>query len=261
MRCVQPWAAKKVVDALSLKPTGTKFPYGWGIVLIVSPIVIALFDSLGYHLIIHFAARLRAALFGLVYEKLLQLNEGVDSTIDTEKFLNLVSADVRQVGERLASVVYLLCTPIYTFIAFFILICTFSWPIIFVMFASLGLCILQGVFLIQFIRNHTQYLLLNDTRTKLVNETLQGIRTVKYPSLEKIFVDKINVTRLQQNEYSASAQFWLQISVSFMRISIPTINCITFAFIYYRSKESTTYKIGRIIMYIPIKIKEFLRGR
>ncbi|KAA6361432.1 MAG: putative ABC transporter, partial [Streblomastix strix] len=69
-----------------------------------------------------------------------------------------------------------------------------------------------------------RYLGSNDIRNKITNETIQGMRVVKFSGLESVFIDRIQKTRLPQCWDSFWYTFFVQIVAVFTRFIEPALN-------------------------------------
>ncbi|KAA6383294.1 MAG: putative Multidrug resistance-associated protein [Streblomastix strix] len=145
------------------------------------------------------------------------------SNIDTGKLLTLISADIVNIGDQIWCYLFMLSLPI-----------SITVPLIF-MFIDLGLSTFVALIIVLLIISQVffsakmsqaikRYLGSNDIRNKITNETIQGIRIVKYSGLERVFIDRIEKIRYVQCWDSFWITFYSQIVAIITRSIEPVIN-------------------------------------
>ncbi|KAA6397284.1 MAG: putative ABC transporter C family member 5 [Streblomastix strix] len=215
---VQPLLMRELLKAVNNKQTNpyTSFPYA-------SAIFIALFQFLSQL----FLGWAQSAMCGMIYNKTLKLNITSQSNVDTGKLLSLISVDVQNIGTQVWVLLHCLHIPISILI-----------PLIFVFYdigattlIALAVILLVMIPIIYFsskmAKSIKKYLGSNDIRNKITNETIQGIRVVKYSGLENIFINRIKQTRLPQCWNSFHYTFHVQCVAAFTRCIDPLINAAT----------------------------------
>lgn len=189
---------QQTVNAICLKPFGGAFPYACAVILILSPIFIALFDAWGNRYFYNYGASLKCALSGLIYNKTMFLSITLQSNIDVGRLLSLIAAGTRNVSEIIWMSFMLALIPIEVFLPWGFVVADFGRN------AIMSLIVIGIVFPIQlwisFIISGTikNFLAHNDERNKVANQTLQGLRIVKFTGLEKVSMSKINIPREKQ---------------------------------------------------------------
>lgn len=98
---LQPIMMKETVNAIYNKSYGGDFPYSYAIILILSPMLVTIFDSWGNRYFYNYGASIKCALSGLIYYKTLLLNITSESNIDVGGLLSLIAADTRNVCEMI----------------------------------------------------------------------------------------------------------------------------------------------------------------
>ncbi|KAH7820854.1 putative Multidrug Resistance Associated Protein (MRP) [Monocercomonoides exilis] len=235
---VQPIMMKEVLKAVTSKGIydstngmagSNTFPYATGIILMLCPILNALLDGCGYRLLYHFAAQIRAAFTGAIYSKTLLLNITAQSNIDTGRLLTLISTDARNVAEMIPMFLMMLWIPIQILVPFGFLIADFGASTLVAVAVIVILLPVEIVCVTIMMARMKSYLNLNDARTKITNETLQGMRVVKYTGLEEAFVAKINEPRGKQIDSAKSMITIMQIMNAIMRVTPQLVNLATFS--------------------------------
>ncbi|KAA6386658.1 MAG: putative ABC transporter, partial [Streblomastix strix] len=118
---VQPVLMKEIMNQTIIKasiPELTKFPYASVIILILSPVLRAFFDSLACRFVVHFTSNIRSALAGLIYKKVLSLNITSQSNINAGRLISFISADLNQIGISLPYVFQIFLVPVQIFVPF-----------------------------------------------------------------------------------------------------------------------------------------------
>ncbi|KAA6378290.1 MAG: hypothetical protein EZS28_026183, partial [Streblomastix strix] len=140
-------------------------------------------------------SQLRSGLAGLIYKKTLLLNIAAQSDINAGRLFSLIAADTHQLSMMFPMFFQLILLPIQIFVPFGFIAYDWGWSSL----MSFVILIIASLFQILIIPMHInsskRYLYHNDTRNKLINETLQGMKVVKLSGLEHIFQSRIETTR------------------------------------------------------------------
>jgi hypothetical protein len=178
----------------------------------------------------HFVCQFRSTLCALIYNKTLRLNIAAQSNVNTGRILSLISSDCRYgfmlcvcvwecvcvnlinywnilffrtIGEMLPTVISVLFFPFQTIIPFIFVIRDYGLGVfiaISVVLVFLPIQCWKHYFIFNLClgfvssllsQKINSYLFYNDERNKTTNETLQGIRIVKYSGLETVFTEKV----------------------------------------------------------------------
>ncbi|KAK2941716.1 Multidrug resistance-associated protein [Blattamonas nauphoetae] len=186
-----------VVESRETDPSA-RFPFEFAIPLILAGFLTNFFDALGTRFIYHHTTSVRSMLSGLVYRKTLLLNITAQSNIDSGRLLSLVSTDCRMVSENMWMIYVFLLVPVQIMIPLVFVLIDFGWCGL----ISLGVIIVITPITMIFMFNVGIYarffMAHNDERNKIMNETLQGMRIVKFTGLEQVFMKKIDNPRQKQ---------------------------------------------------------------
>lgn len=109
---------KETVNAIYMKNFGGEFPYVYAIILIISPLLSSIFDSLGNRLFFNYSASIKCGLSGLLYNKTMLLNITSQSNIDVNRLLSLISTDARNVCELIWMPFIFAVIPLEIFVPF-----------------------------------------------------------------------------------------------------------------------------------------------
>ncbi|KAK2945606.1 Multidrug resistance-associated protein [Blattamonas nauphoetae] len=186
-----------VVESREVDPS-VRFPFEFAIPLILAGFLTNFFDALGTRFSYHHVMSVRSMLAGLVYRKTLLLNITAQSNIDSGRLLSLISTDCRNVAENMWMFYIMLMVPVQVLVPLIFVLVDFGWCGL----ISLGVIIVVTpitMFVMSFVGVHIQfYMAHNDDRNKIMNETLQGMRIVKFTGLEEVFMKKIEAPRQKQ---------------------------------------------------------------
>ncbi|KAJ4459390.1 Multidrug resistance-associated protein [Paratrimastix pyriformis] len=175
------------------------FPYHWAVLYILAPFLSALAQSQSERIMFHAANQMRTAMMTAVYEKVLHLNNASSSQTDSGQMITLISADARQATEWLHMLHMGWTTPLSLIASLVLVFNTIKWaggP-------PLGLMILvlplQAIVSAKMMSSMTEFMNTNDERIKVTNETIQGIKVVKFSGLEDKFSDRMRASQAKQS--------------------------------------------------------------
>ncbi|KAK2958121.1 Multidrug resistance-associated protein [Blattamonas nauphoetae] len=236
---VQPLMSKGVLSAIIEKEKfntskgldgSDKFPFFYVLWMIIAPLITSLFDANSGRLFFHFSARTRSAIVGAIYDKVFRIkNMASAGSADTGRILSLVAADARTVAEMLPMLIMLFGIPLYLIIPLIFLIFDFKWVAVIPLVVMILVVIPNSLLMQGMIKYVKSYMVFNDERNKITNETFQGIRVVKCSGLENVFKSTINVPREKQIHNLFLQSMLMQIMNAFMKISALAINIVTFS--------------------------------
>ncbi|KAA6397487.1 MAG: putative Multidrug resistance-associated protein [Streblomastix strix] len=172
-----------------------KFPYSYAVILMLCPFLQGLLDAFADRIFFHFSSHLRSGLAGLIFNKMLKLNITSQSNINTGSLLSLLSTDTNQIAQTFPELFHLIVLPIQIFVPFVFVVIDWGWSSFSMFGIFVGLIPFQAIVLPIMIHSIKGYLIHNDTRNKIINETLQGMRVVKLSGLENIFQKRIEAAR------------------------------------------------------------------
>ncbi|KAI9327008.1 hypothetical protein DFJ73DRAFT_632281 [Zopfochytrium polystomum] len=189
--------------------------YGSVCCLPLSVFAKALLDGQTWHQGRKIGIRLKAAVVNEVYVKSLRraAAEGgdkkeKDANSTVGKIVTLMSSDAEKIKESLPFVVELLSAPVQITVSIIALLQVIGWP------ALAGLAVMLTTFPATYYlskwanRVFERLMDATDRRTNVVNETLQGIRIIKYFAWERSFLKKIDEAR--DKEMRCLIDFYLQ---------------------------------------------------
>ncbi|KAK2960293.1 Multidrug resistance-associated protein [Blattamonas nauphoetae] len=217
---VMPIIMKFVLRAIANKDTNPTFPFAFGIVQIVIPFLQGLSDGVFYRIFYHRTLSVRGMLSAFVFNKTMKLNLNTQGEVDSGRLLSLITADTRYVGDLYWMIYFLLLLPIPILVPLVFVIIDFGAAALISIAVWIVLIPISMIATFMMGIGMQKYLAANDKRNKLINETLQGIRVVKYSGLEDVFIERIEDKRNMQIGGSVGMNTWLFISSAILR-SIP----------------------------------------
>ncbi|KAK2945436.1 Multidrug resistance-associated protein [Blattamonas nauphoetae] len=229
-----PFFSKMFLQRMALKedPTHTDpipFPWAYGVMFILCPAFIAFFDVGGNRIIYHHTAQMRAGIVGAVYDKLFKMkNMASLGSADTGRMISLISVDARMIAELTPQAAMLMVIPFLMLAALILVIADLGWIVV-LSLVTLVVILAIPLLLSKQIRKYSNaYLAFSDQRTRITNETLQGIRVVKYSGLEHVFRATILKPRTGQVNATKNFVFLIQINFSIMRALPIFVNFVCF---------------------------------
>ncbi|KAK2946055.1 Multidrug resistance-associated protein [Blattamonas nauphoetae] len=245
-----PFFSKMFLRVLANKddPTHTDpvtFPWTAGVMLVLCPALVAFFDVAGNRVIYHHSVRMRAGIVGAVYDKLFKMkNMASLGAADTGRMISLISVDARMIAELTPQAAMLIVTPFQMLAGLILIIVDLGWSVV-LSLVTLVVVLAIPLALSSLIRKYSNsYLAFSDTRTRVTNETLQGIRVVKYSGLEHVFRESILKPRNEQVNATKNFVFLIQISASIMRALPILVNFVCFiAFAGFSDASPLTFAV------------------
>ncbi|KAF8985597.1 hypothetical protein BGZ46_003292 [Entomortierella lignicola] len=151
-----------------------------------------------FHLCFRTGMHIRAGLVTAIYQKSLRLSNSARQTFTVGEIVNHMSIDAQRVQD-LVTYLHVIWSGLFQItIAMYLLYDTMSWAI----FAGVTIMILMiplNARLSVYMKNYQQQQMKNkDTRIKLMNELLNGIRVIKLYAWEGTFLQKVLTVR---NDY------------------------------------------------------------
>ncbi|KAK2954114.1 Multidrug resistance-associated protein [Blattamonas nauphoetae] len=216
----------KTIDARELNPS-TPFPYASGIILILCPFLANFFDALASRFSFHHVMSVRSMLAGLIYRKTLMLNITAQSNIDSGRLLSLISTDCRNVAENLWMFYLMSMFPLQVLVPLGFVLFDFGWCGL-ISLGVIAIVIPITVAIMLVVGQHIHFFLAhNDERNKIMNETLQGMRIVKFTGLEHIFLHKLGVPRKKQIREIGLFMWYEELSNAIVRNLPVAVNAST----------------------------------
>lgn len=148
-----------------------------------------------FHLCFRTGMHIRAGLVTAIYQKSLRLSNSARQEFTVGEIVNHMSIDAQRVQD-LVSYLHIVWSGLFQIVlALYLLFDTMSWAI----FAGVAIMILTiplNARLSVFMKNYQQQQMKNkDTRIKLMNEILNGIRVIKLYAWEGTFLQKVLTVR------------------------------------------------------------------
>ncbi|KAH7828103.1 putative Multidrug Resistance Associated Protein (MRP) [Monocercomonoides exilis] len=270
MCCLQPYLMKLILEVITRKMTNPneEFPYATAIILMVSNFF-AILDSWGNRILYHYSANVRTCLNGMIFNKTLLLNITSQNNVDAGRLLSLLASDCSNVGDMIWMPFMLLLIPLQIIMPFAFVCAEIGWVGIISVIVVLLFFPIQGL-ITMFIGKHlNKYLAHNDERNRVTNETLQGIRVVKFSGMEDVFMRKICSSRNLQLKDMFNYTFFQQFLEGVVRVLPPLVNLATFGTyigVYNLRQEEFTLKIMPTILFLTLLTRQanmiptFLQG-
>ncbi|KAK2941288.1 Multidrug resistance-associated protein [Blattamonas nauphoetae] len=217
---IMPLIMKLLLQDIANKETNGIFPFASGLVQIVIPYIQGLADGVCYRLFYHRTLSVRGMLCAFIFDKTLKLNLNTQGEVDSGRLLSLITADTRNVGDDYWQIYYLLLLPLHVVVPLVFVLIDFGATALISIAVWIVLIPISMISTVMMGVATQKYLESNDDRNTIINETLQGIRVVKYSGLEDVFIDRIENKRIMQVKASVEMVTWLYISNAIIR-SIP----------------------------------------
>ncbi|KAK2953702.1 putative Multidrug resistance-associated protein 1 [Blattamonas nauphoetae] len=244
---IMPLIMKLLLQDIANKDTNPTFPFASGIVQIVVPYIQGLADGVVYRLFFHRTLSVRGLLSSFIFNKTMKLNLNTQGEVDSGRLLSLITADTRNVGDLYWQIYFVLLLPIQIIVPLVFVLIDFGatalisiavWLVL--MPVSMVATMMMGVAM-------QKYLGSNDERNKMINETLQGMRVVKYSGLEDVFIRRIEDKRKMQVRGSVGMATWLFMSSAIIR-SIPASVNISVMFLLVATRGLAESEFAVFVM-------------
>ncbi|XP_055982515.1 ATP-binding cassette sub-family C member 3 [Sorex fumeus] len=173
-----------------------------------------------FHLVFTIGLRLRTGLRGIIYRKTLLISNSARREFTVGEMVNLMSVDAQRLMDIVSSLNLLWSAPLQIFLAIY-----FLWqnlgPSVLAGFALMVLLIpLNGAFTIKMRALQVEQMKFRDSRVKLMNEILAGIKVLKFYAWESSF--SAQVEQIRKEELRLLRRFNnLQVMVTFLWICAP----------------------------------------
>ncbi|KAK2963551.1 Multidrug resistance-associated protein [Blattamonas nauphoetae] len=244
---VMPLVMRFVMKDLERKQTNPTFPFASGIMMILLPYIQGLADGVSYRLFYHRSLSVRGMLSAFIFDKTMKLNLNTQGEVDSGRLLSLITADTRNVGDLYWQVYMIILLPIQIIIPLVFVLIDFGAAAL-ISLAVWIILIPISVFCTSMLgRSMQKYLGANDDRNKLINETLQGIRVVKYSGLEDVFIHRVEEKRKKQVRASVGMTTWLFLSSSITR-SVPAFVNISVMFLLVATRGIDEAEFATLVM-------------
>ncbi|RNA33218.1 multidrug resistance-associated 1 isoform X1 [Brachionus plicatilis] len=207
--------------------------------------------------------RTRSALMHLIYKKSLRLSTESRRKATTGEILNLMQVNT-QIFIELSQYGHQVLTAPIKIIASTILLWNYIGPAVFAGLAAMAILVpLNSLFTNQYFKAESEKLKFNDSKMKILNEVLNGIKVIKFYGWEISFQNMIN--KIRNNELKvlkkASLIFsFLNFTIGFTAFMITFVSLLTY--IYIDEKNLLTPNVAYVTLSLlnTIRIPIFLFG-
>eukprot|EP00752_Nemacystus_decipiens_P009274 g8285.t1 len=213
----------------------------------------------------------RTMLNGVTYAKSLRLSNKARQGTSTGELVTLMSNDAQRLPDMSLSVHALWSTPLFIVVAITLLVRLVGWS------AAAGLCFLvvmipiQGMLAAKQMGLQRAQMKQTESRVKVVNEVLQGIRIVKYYAWEAPFVERISALRDVEVDKIKGFAFVNAYSMSIM-LTTPFVMVMLTLVVYFNGEGDfspdvvfTAVSLLLIIrfplMMLPMAIASWVQGK
>eukprot|EP01104_Vermistella_antarctica_P005283 TRINITY_DN1574_c0_g1_i1.p1 TRINITY_DN1574_c0_g1~~TRINITY_DN1574_c0_g1_i1.p1 ORF type:complete len:1537 (+),score=433.37 TRINITY_DN1574_c0_g1_i1:133-4611(+) len=188
-----------VIAGLVSFMTDVKQPLWRGLLYIAAmflgPNIVLIAINLYFHRLYRCGMHVRAAIVTAVYRKSLRLSSAARQEHTTGEIVNLMSTDAKRLQSFLIYAHNIWSSPVQIIISVTLLFMLLGWTVVAgvaLMVLLVPINILNGRIQAGF---EERLLKKKDERIKLMNESLQGMRVIKFFAWETPFMERINVVR------------------------------------------------------------------
>eukprot|EP00184_Porphyridium_aerugineum_P008362 CAMPEP_0184691344 /NCGR_PEP_ID=MMETSP0313-20130426/235_1 /TAXON_ID=2792 /ORGANISM="Porphyridium aerugineum, Strain SAG 1380-2" /LENGTH=1513 /DNA_ID=CAMNT_0027149041 /DNA_START=177 /DNA_END=4718 /DNA_ORIENTATION=+ len=204
--------------------------YLWAVSLLLAPLLKAVFENHYFLATFRGGIRLRAGIQGMVYTKALRMSPAARSNISVGKIVNLMQLDAEKIATFVQLIHAIWGAPVQ-FVVSIGLLYNYIGPSSLIGLAFTIFTIPLQAKLIKTIttitRRNTN---ITDSRVKLTNEILQGIKAVKFYAWERPFSKEVDSVRAQELE-NLRKMIALKAGLILIMFAIPSmVAVITFTF-------------------------------
>nr|APD26507.1 ATP-binding cassette transporter subfamily C member 1 X3 protein [Brachionus koreanus] len=205
--------------------------------------------------------RTRSALMRLIYKKSLKLSPDSKKKATTGEILNLMQVNT-QIFIDLSQYGHQVWTAPVKIIVSSILLWNYIGPAVFAgLFLMIILVPLNTVFTSQYLKSEREKLKFKDSRMKILNEVLNGIRVIKFYGWEISFEKMINKIRNSELKILKKASLLfsaLNFTMGFTSFMITFISLLTFIYIDDKNLLTPNVAYVTLSLFNTIKIPLFL---
>nr|XP_020828093.1 multidrug resistance-associated protein 6 isoform X6 [Phascolarctos cinereus] len=203
--------------------------YFYAVLLFLSACLQTLFEQRHMYVVMVLELRLRTAVMGLVYRKVLALSSAMRKTAAVGEIINLVSVDVQRLMD---AVLYL--NGLWLPVVWMTLCFTFLWQLVGPS-ALTAIAVFVILLLLNFIitkkRGHFQeeQMLHKDHRARLTDSILRNMKIIKLHGWEEIFMEKILSIRRGELQALKNSGFLFTVSLVSFHLSTFLVALVMFA--------------------------------
>ncbi|XP_074063556.1 ATP-binding cassette sub-family C member 6 isoform X2 [Macrotis lagotis] len=203
--------------------------YFYAVLLFLSACLQTLFEQRHMYVCMVLELRLRTALMGLVYRKVLVLSNAMRKTAAVGEIINLVSVDVQRLMDAILYLNGLWLPVIWMIICF-----TFLWQLLgpsALTAIAVFLILLPLNFIVTKKRSHFQeeQMLHKDHRARLTDSILRNMKIIKLHGWEEAFTEKILSIRKGELQALKSSGFLFSVSLVSFHLSTFLVALVMFA--------------------------------
>ncbi|KAJ6216249.1 hypothetical protein RDWZM_007406 [Blomia tropicalis] len=201
------------------------------------------------YLAVRVAIKARVSWCTLMYRKALRLNHSAFGHTTIGQILNLMSNDVSRLDEFCIIGSYMIVAPIQTCIGMYICY-LYLGPVCFIGLGILFLFIPSNSFTGRiFLKLRTKVATLSDTRIRVINEIIKGMRVIKMYAWEKHFSALISEARRQEMAKIRNATFLRALNIS---ISVVSGRIILFAIFITYVVQGNTLNADKVFVVMSV---------
>jgi ATP-binding cassette, subfamily C (CFTR/MRP), member 1 len=227
---LQPVLINRLLRFLADKSQSKASGFIWAFLLLLTPVLRSFVEK--HYFLSNFRGgmRVRSSFQGLLYEKSLSMSPSARAAASLGEVVNLMQLDAQRAGDFFQFVHVLWGAPVQIIVTVVLLFIYIDVSAIFGLLITVLTIPLQGYLMSIAVRLRTKGVRISDVRVKLVNEVLQGIKSVKAYAWERPFAEQVAETRAQELS-NFGRTIIVRSAFSALMFSIPTlIAVVTFTF-------------------------------
>ena len=240
--------------------------------MFICPMVSSLIAAKSNIIVVHTAVQFRNALVNMIFRKALRLSPESRQRQSTGKIINMFANDTKQIQNLLYIFNNLLVSPLQIAVTIYLIYLQVGVST----FIGLGYMVLvtplNGVVFGALNKTRKDKMVQTDSRVKLMNEILNGIRVIKYYAWENAFKEKVEEIRVIELRYLKKIAYIVAIGFSILFFSTPMILPIIIFYSYIKmghsldaSRAFTTIALFNMLQmpfaFLPIGIVQYMQSR
>ncbi|KAJ1130883.1 hypothetical protein NDU88_009227 [Pleurodeles waltl] len=215
-------------------------PSWWGFLIATLMFLSAVLQSLILHLQFHYALvtgmRLRTAITGIIYRKALVITNSAKRSSTVGEVVNLMSVDAQRIMDLTTFLNMLWSAPLQIFLALYFLWETLDASVLAGVAVMVLLIPLNGVIAMKTRALQVEQMKYKDSRIKLMNEILNGIKVLKLYAWEPSFEQQVLEIRKNELHVLKKAAYLSALS-TFAWTSAPFLVALTTFAVYVSVDE------------------------
>jgi ATP-binding cassette subfamily C (CFTR/MRP) protein 1 len=214
----------------------------WGLVaaMFIVPMFASLLQSQSNAVILRMATHIRNALVDAIFRKALLLSPDSRQQQSTGKIINMFANDTKQIQFFLYVINNMVVAPFQIAIILYLIFLQVGVSA----FVGLGYMIIispfNGIMLNAINQTRKKKMIDTDSRVKLMNEVLNGIRVIKYYGWELAFKDKIEIIRRMEAKNLRKIAYISAVGFALLFFSTPIILPIVIFYAYIMMGNNLT---------------------